>query len=274
MTNDDYRRALRFFPAEPGQQVPRAHLQRHRGELRCGDCWAALLWGDELCLGGDPFGSPVDPGRLQDQVEVDIRLSCEVPARSRITAPAGEPAALGALPAADWRGFCYTPAVWTPLLRARFAEVHAWTRVGFVGAPPYPAPDHPVRSPEPGDEEALIEFGQPWLWKYHDSAAGLIATGRSRVALADGRPRAAAAVFAADDAYAELAVVTHPGFRRRGLGRAAAVALAAAVAAEGLTPYWETGADNVGSVAIPLSLGWEQVKLTPMYTINRRPPLD
>jgi len=271
----DYGKALELFPAEPGRQVARAHLLARRGELRCGDCWAVLSWGDDLCLGGDPFGAPVDPGLLQSEVEIDIRLSCEVPSRPTVGDEAPEePAALAALPEPGWRGFCYAPPAWRPLLYRRFREFHSWERLGFVGVEAPPESEHPVRPLEPADKGALDEFGQPWLWKYHGSPAALIADGRGRVAVADGRPRAVAVVFAADEVYAELAVVTHPDYRRQGLGRAAVVALAAELLADGLIPYWETGVDNTGSVAIPLLLGWKRVELPPMYTINRRPPLD
>lgn len=271
---DDHERdcALELFPAEPGNQVARAHLLARRGELTLGGDWAVLLWEDELCLGGDPFSSPLEPGSLQSEVEVDVCLSCGLPARSRITGEPGETTALHALPPEGWVGFCYAASGWEALLRRAFVEVRPWSRVGFIGAETHEAPRHPTRPLEPGDVEDLVELNEPWLYKYHAGPRGLIDEGLAFGALVEGRVRGVAALYAADERYADIAAATHPAFRRRGLGRAAVSALAAALSSRGLIPFWETTAGHTASVRIPLSLGWRPVELPAMYTINRRPP--
>ncbi len=271
---DDHERdcALEHFPAEPGNQVARAHLLARRGELTLGGDWVVLLWEDELCLGGDPFSSPLEPGSLQSEVEVDVCLSCGLPARSRIAGEPGETTALHALPPEGWVGFCYAASGWEALLRRSFVEVHPWSRVGFIGAETHEAPRHPTRPLEPGDVEDLVELNEPWLYKYHAGPVELIRDGLAFGALVEGRVRGVAALYAADERYADIAAATHPAFRRRGLGRAAVSALAAALSSRGLIPFWETAAGNTASVRIPLSLGWRPVELPAMYTINRRPP--
>jgi ribosomal protein S18 acetylase RimI-like enzyme len=236
--NDDFENALKFFPPDPGLQIPRTNLLAKRGVVRLSEGWAVHSHLDDLSCGGAPQ----------------------------------EPEVLAAMPPVDWTGFCYAAPDWEGVLRQAFNAVVRWPRVGFIGREPYPEPEHPVRWLAPRDVKDIGEIDEPWLWKYHESIAHFIENENAFGAEVGGHIRSIAAVFAEDGVYADLGLATHPDFRKRGLVRSCVVALCAEMVGFHITPFAETGADNASGRAMPRSMGWEEIRLPDLFCINRVPP--
>jgi RimJ/RimL family protein N-acetyltransferase len=77
------------------------------------------------------------------------------------------------------------------------------------------------------------------------------------VALADGRPAAAANLTEFGPWLADVGVLTHPDHRGQGLGRVvAAAATASSLAANGLA-RWRAREENLPSLALATRLGYE-----------------
>ena len=264
--HEDFLRALEHFPAEPGNQIVRSRLLAQQGELRFGEGWLVYLVGDELTLGGDPACEQ----STVESVEVCYGLSCGCEAYSDIGSTSGFCAGLAALPAADWSGFCKTTAAWESSLEGSFDSVIRQERIGFVGGAT-PQPDGETRAITAVDASAVKAIGEEWLWKRYSSVREFCEQGTATVALLNNEVRSVATVFAADEKYGEIAVATHPDYRARGLGRNAVLALCRILREKGLTPFWETAADNTASRIIPEALGWKQVVVKPLYYINRKP---
>ncbi len=264
--HEDFKRALEHFPAEPGNQIVRASLLAQRGELRFGEGWLVYLTGDELMLAGDPTceQSTVEP------VEVCYGLSCGCEAYSDIGSASGLCAALAALPAEDWQGFCKADPDWESSLESSFNKVVRQERIGFVGGAT-PPPDGKTRAITADDASAVAAIGEEWLWKRYASAREFCERSLATVALLDNEVRSVASVFTADERYADIAVATHPDYRARGLARNAVLALCQILNTKGLTPFWETAAGNTASRMIPEALRWKQIALKPLYYLNRQP---
>ncbi len=264
--NEDFERALKHFPAEPGNQIVRASLLAQRGELRFGEGWLVYLVGDELMLAGDPTCEQ----STVESVEVCYGLSCGCEAYSDIGSASGLCAGLAALPAPDWSGFCKADPDWESSLGSSFDSVIRQERIGFVGGETLPS-NGETRAITADDALAVKAIGERWLWKRYSSAREFCKQATATVALLDGKVRSVATVFAADERYADIAVATHPDYRARGLARSAVLALCQILRECGLIPFWETAAGNTASRLIPEALGWKQIALRPLYYLNRTP---
>lgn len=92
-------------------------------------------------------------------------------------------------------------------------------------------------------------------WEHGD-----VELGRNPVfgAFEDGRIIAVASWDTRGD-VANVGVVTHPAYRRRGLGRAVASATTAHLLAAGELPQWQTLVDNAASIAVGRALGYTEL---------------
>ncbi|HWB10699.1 MAG TPA: GNAT family N-acetyltransferase [Pirellulales bacterium] len=67
---------------------------------------------------------------------------------------------------------------------------------------------------------------------------------------------------------AHLSVITHPGYRRRGFGRAATAHVALHAIEAGLLPQYRTLESNVGSLRIAKSLGFRRYATSLAIRLN------
>jgi RimJ/RimL family protein N-acetyltransferase len=104
---------------------------------------------------------------------------------------------------------------------------------------------------------------------FFGSAAALLADGYAAGAIVDERLVAVAFTGARSDRHADIGVVTLEPWRGRGFSTAAAALVCAAVQADGPTPVWSTGEDNVASRRVAAKLGFGEVSRR-VYVIPER----
>jgi len=178
----------------------------------------------------------------------------------------------------DFHGFIQSPEDFLPGLRRIAPDLAIWPRVRFVlnGPPtdvPYPR-NARIRKANLGDASALEQIGQSWVWKYWEGAEDFCRTATAYVAEVETTAVSVVSIFVEYENYADLAVATHPSFRRKGLATAAAHALCAEIVAEGRIPVWSTSPDNIASSIIPRKLGFVEIPANPIYVMNHEiPPL-
>jgi RimJ/RimL family protein N-acetyltransferase len=171
----------------------------------------------------------------------------------------------GALTADELRphlvGFVDAPASFDPLLRATAPTLAVWPRVIFqLPGPPRPVAcvDALVRALGPADADHLARLSpeQAWISATWGGPAGLAASGYAWGAFHRGRLVAVACSAFVGVRYEDVAVVTQPAERGRGLSGACAGALCAAIRGRGRQPSWNTSPDNTPSVRVAEKLGF------------------
>jgi ribosomal protein S18 acetylase RimI-like enzyme len=236
----------RFFPVTTGLQAVHTLLRLPDAVAYCDD-WeqphvVAVTRGDHLILAGD--------AKARGWIEFAASLS--------------------------FAGFIQAPAAFLPGLKQIDAGVLVWPRVSFVLdgalAPLANSPSSQVRKVQIGDMPGLKKIGQPWLWKFWRDAEDFCRTGVGYVALVDGEAISIASIFTESERYTDLAVATHPGFRRQGYSTAAAHALCKDILAEGRFPVWNTSTDNLASIAIARKLGFREIPAEPLYLMKQDIP--
>lgn len=167
-------------------------------------------------------------------------------------------------------GLVEAPPAWVPALREA-AEVAVWDRIiAVLPDAADPAPRHPVRRLVDADASALeaLDPSIAWISETWGGHAGLAASEKAWVAVADGRVVAVAAAFFVGRAYEDVGVVTEPGYRGRGLGTACAAAVVADIRARGRRPSWTTSPDNAGSRGIAARLGFVHARDDVLYAVG------
>lgn len=162
-----------------------------------------------------------------------------------------------------------------PPARAALATAQRWPRVCYaLDAPP------PVR-PQPAGAEigrltaadgaALARLSPPlrWIADPWDGPDRLAASGLAWGAYAEGELVSVASVFFVGERTDELAVVTEPGFRARGLSTACAARAAAHVLAGGRRVGWSTSRDNLASQRVATRLGFRRERDTFLLVAGR-----
>jgi RimJ/RimL family protein N-acetyltransferase len=214
---------------------------------------------------------PVDPAV--------VLVSCAGNVLLRGDPGAADPRALAPLVV----GWVDAPAGFEPLLRAASDRYLEWQRMVFVldGAasdlPGIPGPDGAqVRRLTGADADLLAaqpeEFG--WVAKTWPDARAITGSGHAWAGFVDGALASVATSFYRGTRYEDLAVVTHPPFRRRGLSAAAAAGVCRDVLARGHRPSWTTWRENEASRATAARLGFRHHHDRPVYLVGIDPPSD
>jgi len=97
-------------------------------------------------------------------------------------------------------------------------------------------------------EDTLHAFGSPEAWTERGIGRCLVDGDGAVVAQGMAGPRVRGLM--------EMGVWTHPAYRNRGLGTIVSRRAAVAAEATGATVWWNTNADNAGSIAIARRLGF------------------
>ncbi|MGA5133431.1 GNAT family N-acetyltransferase [Streptomyces olivoreticuli] len=233
-----------WFPSgRPGPGALTGHVRR----TGVGRVWADRPQGPRaaavgcagyVLLGGDP--DAVDPGGLAPL------------AHSYVTAPDR----------------------FLPVLAAAFDRIVPWERMVWVGgepatAPP-PDPAVTVRPLTRDDAWSVRELGPAaaWIGDSWGGPLGLAASGHCWGAFRDGRPLSLACTYFLGDPYEDIAVVTVPGERRRGLASACVGGLCADIAARGRTPSWTCSRDNEPSRRLAAKAGFRLVREYVHYAVG------
>ncbi len=239
----------RFFQSNSESRI--AHtLLRFRDAITFCDNWerpcvAAIAWRDRLVLAGDAKGN--------GWAEFVASL--------------------------DFHGFIQCPEDFLPGLRRVAPGLAIWPRVRFVLRGPLrevPSPRNAqIRRVNLGDAPALEQIEQSWVWKYWEDAEDFCRTATAYVAEVAAIAVSVVSIFVEYENHADLAVATHPSFRRKGLATAAAHALCTDIVAQGKIPVWSTSPDNIASSVIPRKLGFVEIPAHPMYVMNQEiPPVE
>lgn len=179
----------------------------------------------------------------------------------------------------DFHGFIQCPEDFLPGLRRIAPDLAVWPRVRFVlhESPrevPYPR-NARIRKVGLSDAPALEQIGQSWVWNYWEDAEDFCRTATAYVAVVETIAISVVSIFVEYENHADLAVATHPSFRRKGLATAAAHALCAELVAQGKVPVWSTSPDNIASSTIPRKLGFTEIPANPVYVMNHEiPPVE
>ncbi|MFH1011243.1 MAG: GNAT family N-acetyltransferase [bacterium] len=176
----------------------------------------------------------------------------------------------------DFRGFIQAPEDFLPGMRHVAPDLAVWPRISFLlnGSPkqvPYPA-NARIRQVRAGDAPALEQIGQSWVWQYWEDAEDFCQTATACVAEVGNIAVSVVSIFNEHEGHTDLAVATHPSFRRKGFATAAAHALCTQLVSEDKIPIWNTSPDNIASSTIPRKLGFTEIPANPMYVMNREIP--
>lgn len=134
--------------------------------------------------------------------------------------------------------------------RAARATMHARPADAPAHEPPPRGLD--IRVAAPPDAPSVHSLPEGWrLWAAVSVAFAVV--------WMNGRPAAICEAVAATETWWEVGVGTLDVYRRRGLARAAYLALAPVMAERGLRPAWGALDDNEASLAMARSLGFRPV---------------
>jgi RimJ/RimL family protein N-acetyltransferase len=176
----------------------------------------------------------------------------------------------------DFRGFIRAPEDFLPGLKQLAPDLATWPRISFILKDSLRQVSYPrnteIREVRPGDAATLEQIGQSWVWQYWKDIHDFCRTATACVADVGNRAVSVVSVFSEYENQADLAVATHPSFRRKGLATAAAHALCTQLVAQGKIPIWSTSPDNIASATIPRRLGFTEIPAQPMYVMNREIP--
>ncbi|MCC3777191.1 GNAT family N-acetyltransferase [Streptomyces sp. UNOB3_S3] len=168
-------------------------------------------------------------------------------------------------------GYIATPDRFLPLLGAAFDRVVPWERTVWVRDAP--APVRPPRRPVPGallrrlsrapsDAPAVraLGDGHAWIAATWGGAPGLVASGHAWGVFRDGRLLSVACTYFLGGRHEDVAVLTVPEARGRGLASVCVRALCADIAARGRVPSWTCSRDNHPSRALAAATGFRPVR--------------
>jgi len=179
----------------------------------------------------------------------------------------------------DFHGFIQSPGDFLPGLKRIAPNLAIWPRVRFILHKSPREVQYPlnarIRKVGFSDAPALEQIGQSWVWNYWEGAEDFCQTATAHVAEVEAIAVSVVSVFVEYENYADLAVATHPSFRRQGLATAAAHALCAEIITQGRVPVWSTSPDNMASSTIPRKLGFIEIPAHPIYVMNHEiPPIS
>ena len=117
----------------------------------------------------------------------------------------------------------------------------------------------PARLLTPADKPLLARVAGELVGNFADRLVATLQDGHVAAVIQHEGIVAIANTFATSETYADIGVVTHPDWRRRGYGTNVAAVVAGAIQADGRTPIWSCGATNLPSMAIAARLGFEEV---------------
>lgn len=148
-----------------------------------------------------------------------------------------------------------TPASLSAAFLAHSTAIIGPAYLGYAEA--VAAPAHSARVLDAADAAAVRELesacdGTEWE---HGGSAPLDGCPLSGV-FVSGRLAALAGYEVWGGSIAHISIITHPGFRGRGLGRSAVARLAARALSAGLVPQYRTLGSNLASVRVAESLGF------------------
>jgi RimJ/RimL family protein N-acetyltransferase len=169
-------------------------------------------------------------------------------------------------------GFVEAPDPFVPLLAEAGGEVERWDRVmwSLDGPPTAPAARAGIRRLGADDAYAVwaLTPESAWISKSWGGPEGLVTGGTAWGAFADGRLVSLACAFFVGDRYADVGVVTEPGYRGRGLSATCAARVCEDIAAAGRQASWTTSPDNVASARVAEKLGFTFVRRDVLYAVG------
>jgi GNAT superfamily N-acetyltransferase len=178
------------------------------------------------------------------------------------------------------KGFVDAPAEFEPTLRAAAERITTWERIYFVldgevVAPPTPdgAEIRQLRADDAGAIAGLCD-SLAWITRTWGGPAGLAANRLAWGAFVDGALVSMACTFFLGFRHEELAVVTEPHARRRGLSTACAAGLCEDIRARGRRPSWSTSTANAASRGTAERLGFHAVREGLLYAVDVDVPPD
>lgn len=187
---------------------------------------------------------------------------------------AGDPEALNPDDlAARISGMLDAPPAFQLLLREAFPDLEEWPRVILElrgearGVPPVTGT---IRRLGPADAESLarLDAQTRWVSETWGGAKGLALGRLAFGAFLDGRLASVAAPFFVGDRFEDVAVVTEPTFRGRGLSPVCAARVCEDILRRGRVPSWSTSPDNLPSLRVAGKLGFRRVRGDVLYVIG------
>ncbi|WP_229327489.1 GNAT family N-acetyltransferase [Streptomyces sp. UNOC14_S4] len=169
------------------------------------------------------------------------------------------------------------PDRFLPLLGAAFERIVPWERMIWVHdshVPAIPAvrvpPGVTVRRLTPRDAEAVQELGPElaWIAGSWGGPHGLAACGRTRAAFHGTRLLSLACTYYTGSRYEDVAVVTRPEGRGRGLAAACVRALCTDITARGRTATWTCSRDNHPSRGLAEATGFRLYREYVHYAVG------
>lgn len=166
------------------------------------------------------------------------------------------------------------PDRFLPLLGASFERIVPWERMIWVqdapGCDPRLSADVLVRRLTFRDASAVRELGpEPaWITESWGGPHGLAGSGHCWGAFRGGRLLSVACTYFLGDRYEDVAVVTVPDERGKGLAAACVRGLCADVAARGRTPSWTCSRYNEPSRRLAVKAGFRLVRAYVHYAVG------
>ncbi len=235
----------RFFPERPGPLVA-AHVVA-TGQ---GRAWADR-WPDPHALIVDVAGNVALAGDATRVSADDLRSHAQ--------------------------GFVEAPEAFAPVLRDVDPHLQLWRREMFEQAPglaPSGTTDPRVRRLmlEDGARLADLSTESSWISKTWGGPQQLADSGYGWCVCVGDVVASIACTFFLGRVYEDIAVVTEPAFRGRGLSVACARALCADIWRRGHRPSWTTSPDNIASLRAAARLGFTSARLDRLYLVGIDPP--
>jgi hypothetical protein len=160
-------------------------------------------------------------------------------------------------------GFVDASESFLALLHEGFEDLREWGRVvqflpDKAGLPPVEPGEATIRRLTATDAELVagLDAASGWISVTWGGPEGLATSCTAFGALFGDRLVAVACPFYVGEQYEDIAVVTEPAARRRGLSTACATAVCADIRSRGRIPSWTTSTDNQASLGVAANLGF------------------
>lgn len=175
-------------------------------------------------------------------------------------------------------GIVDAPDAFVPLLRRAFPDVTVWQNKIFELPKTEPSfrilRGTSIRRLDRGDVRHLwgLSFVNAWICKTWGGPPGVASSGWAWGAFMDGKLVAVALSFYVGDRYENIAVVTEPAARGRGVAGACAAKLIRDIEMRGRRASCTIALENRASARAAQKVGFVEVRSEPLYVVGVKVP--